>query len=228
MNMRAKPFIITSIFFLLSFVVKSQPSRTDYVLQEKMKLAISYMSDSNYNAANNAFRNILKTEKVLPKNFSYYFSETLYHLGQYKNSHNFLEKYLAITRKSGDFYKEAEHLGLLLSEQFEKIDKCALCNTKGYQFATCSLCLGDKITIVNCHKCKALGIISCQKCKGEGVFIGTNSMGEKVYQSCDRCGSSGIHTCDLCKGETQLDSPCVRCLGSGLEATDALCTHKSP
>lgn len=221
--------IVFPLIFCLSLYssAKAQSSKTNYILQEKMKLAVNYMSDSNYNAANNAFRNILKTEKVLPKNFSYYFSETLYHLGQYENSHNFLEKYLTLNGKRGDFFKEAEYLEELLDKQINKISHCRLCDVRGYLFTTCSLCDGDKTALVDCHKCKAIGVVNCKKCKGEGVVITTNTLGDNVYKSCDRCESKGSHYCDLCNGTKQILSPCRLCLGSGMEATSTLCTHKS-
>lgn len=218
------------LFFIFYFVtpsisVNAQQSRTDYELSQKMQKAIELIEKEEYHTANTVFRNILATEKVLPTNLSYYFSLTLYHINQYRNSHNFLEKYLKLTGKAGDFYEQSIQLQKLLENAFIEIKDCDLCDINGYQFITCSVCKGGKSNIEDCSKCRAAGIITCQKCKGEGVVITIDSFGENNYQTCDRCLGKGIHTCDLCEGKKQLNLVCNVCLGTGNQSSKVICTH---
>ena len=59
--------------------------------QEKFELdAIDYQT------ANSIFRNLIESGLPLPDEMPYYFSETLFALGQYDNSSNFLNKYLEL------------------------------------------------------------------------------------------------------------------------------------
>lgn len=216
------------LYLLLQFTMFkmiAQPSRTDYELNQKMKRALSFMEDKDYSNANTVFRNILATEKVLPNNLSYHFALTLYHIEQYRNSKSFLDKYLKLTGKGGDFYEEAKQLSLLLDEAFMAISECDLCDINGYKFLTCSFCKGQKSTVEKCTKCQAMGIIKCQQCKGEGVVITTNSFGENKYQTCNRCEGKAIHTCDLCNGQKYLNLVCNICLGTGQESSTIICTH---
>lgn len=217
--------LLLFIFCSITYSGVSQSSRTNYELTEKMKRALALMDVEDYTSANTIFRNILATEKILPNNLSYHFALTLYHIKQYRNSSNFIEKYLKLTGKAGDFYSQSLQLEQLLEQAFIEITQCELCDINGYQFITCSFCQGEKNIIEACSKCRAIGIISCQKCKGEGVVITTDAFGENKYQTCDRCSGKGLHTCDLCEGKKQLNLVCNICLGTGKESSKLICTH---
>ena len=227
--MRIRKGIILTL--LLTFVaismVNAQISRTDYELNQKMKKALELMANEDYISANAVFRNILATEKVLPTNLSYHFSLTLYHIKQYRNSSNFLQKYLDLSGKGGDFYEQAIQLQGLLEEAFKQIEECQLCDINGYEFVTCSICQGERSIIETCSKCQGVGKVSCQKCKGEGVVITTDSFGDKKYQTCDRCAGKGLHTCHLCEGVKKLNLVCTACLGSGNESSKSICDHEA-
>ncbi|MDH5368292.1 MAG: hypothetical protein OEW67_15040 [Cyclobacteriaceae bacterium] len=225
MHIHLKLLFLIIYFITPSFSIDAQQSRTNFELSQKMNRAIELIEKEDYHTANTVFRNILATEKVLPTNLSYYFSLTLYHIEQYRNSHNFLEKYLNLTGKAGDFYDQSIQLQKLLENAFTDIKNCDLCDINGYQFMTCSVCKGNKNTIEDCSKCRSAGIISCQKCKAEGVVITIDSFGEHNYQTCDRCLGKGIHTCDLCEGEKQLNLVCNVCLGTGNQSSKVICTH---
>ena len=189
-------------FYLVPFNNSiAQASRTDYELSQKMKQALTYMQEGNYDNANTVFRNILATEKVLPNNLSYHFALTLYHINQYRNSDNFLNKYFKLTGKAGDFYDESLQLQDLLKIEFTKIENCQLCDVNGYKYVTCTFCKGQKTILESCTKCRGVGKISCLKCKGEGVVITIDAFNERKYQTCDRCEGKGIHICDLCDGK---------------------------
>ena len=226
--MLKKPvFFLLITLLLFSVKVRSQQSRSDYELNVKMKKALSLMEAKDYNNANTVFRNILATEKVLPNNLSYHFALTLFHVSQYRNSKNFLDKYLKLTGKGGDFYEQAIQLEGLLENEFNAIIDCNYCDNNGYKLLMCTTCNGNKNSIEKCTNCQAIGIMKCKKCKGEGVVITIDDFGAQKYQTCDRCNGKGIHTCELCNGSKHLNLACNHCLGTGLESSKVICTHSN-
>lgn len=200
---------------------------TNYQIKIRTEEAKKLMNEGQYKSAYNAFRKILNSGKVLPTNLSYYFSETLCHLGQYQNSQNFINKYLKITGKGGDYYQEANELSKLLTDKFSLIESCKLCDISGYRLIPCTRCNDAKSIVEPCHICSSMGITSCKKCAGEGVLIVTDVFDEKIYQTCDKCLGEGYHTCDTCSGTKSIQLNCPVCLGSGFEKSTTICDHQS-
>jgi DnaJ-class molecular chaperone len=225
MNRRIIYLCVALLPFLLSNMAMSQMNN-DHQVSLRTEEAKKLMNDGQYEFAYNAFRKILNSGKVLPTNLSYYFSNTLYHLGQFKNSQNFVDKYLKITGKGGDYYQEANELSKLLAKEFDEINTCSYCDISGYRLTLCSNCNGRKSVIESCHICNSTGIHSCKKCEGEGVIIVTDVFDEKKYQTCDKCLGEGFHTCETCLGTTSLRLNCPVCLGSGFERSKNLCDHE--
>lgn len=198
---------------------------TDYEVQQRTEEAKKLMDEGHFDNAYASFRKILNSGKVLPTNLSYYFAETLYHIGQHQNSQNFVDKYLKITGKGGDYYTEATQLSKLLTQEFDKISSCLFCDISGYRFISCTHCSGVKSVIESCHICSATGITSCKKCGGEGVLIVIDVFDEKKYQTCDKCDGKGYHTCETCLGTKSLKLNCPVCLGSGHSKSETICDH---
>ena len=198
---------------------------SSYQVKQRTEEARQLMQDGKYDMAYTAFREILSSGKVIPSNLSYYFAETLYHIGQYQNSKNFIEKYIKITGKGGDYFNEATELSTLLKSEFDKITECSYCDLTGYRLMPCTQCHGAKSTIESCHICNQTGINSCKKCLGEGVIIELDVLGNKTYKTCDKCNGEGFHTCETCQGSKSITLNCPVCLGSGLEKSKKLCDH---
>ena len=199
---------------------------TDFEVQQRTEEAHKLMKSGHFEMAYNSFRSILGSGKILPTNLSYYFAETLYHIGQYQNSHNFIDKYLKITGKGGDYYQEATELSRLLTQEFNEISSCTFCDISGYRLVTCTNCNGIKNIIESCHICSSSGISSCKKCAGEGVVIVVDLFDEKKYQTCDKCLGNGYHTCETCSGTKTIKLNCPVCIGAGLEKSETTCDHK--
>ena len=199
---------------------------TGHEVQLRTEEAKKLMEAGRFDMAYNAFRDILASGKVLPTNLTYYFAETLYHIGQYQNSQNFVDKYLKITGKGGDYFQEATELDKLLTNEFSKISSCSYCDVSGYRLTTCTNCNGTKNLIESCHICNKTGINNCKKCEGEGVIIVTDVFNEKKYQTCDKCLGKGYHTCETCLGTKSISSNCPVCIGTGLERSEIICNHK--
>jgi len=92
-----------------------------------MKGALAAMERKDYQTANSIFRNLIDSGLPLPDEMPYYFSETLFELGQYDNSNNFLNKYLELTGFKGQNYQGASELKEKLKGPLAKILACELC-----------------------------------------------------------------------------------------------------
>lgn len=189
------------------------------------KEGIRLYDAENYKEANRSFRKALATNQVLPTNLSYYFAETLYHLGQYQNSKNFIEKYIGLAGYGGDFYNEATALNELLDSRFTEITECYRCNKFGYRLQACDQCEASGYEIAECHQCKGLGNSICPKCTGRGVNIKVDSFGQKLYEECDLCNGAGHTPCELCKGEKIVTRTCLVCFGTKVKSTSIICDH---
>ena len=218
-----------SFFVLLLFLTItstfSQSSSDKQFVKKLMNQAKKEMKAENYDAANRTFRKLLNSHKILPDELSYLFAETLYMIGQYENSHNFLDKYKKLTQKAGDYYEQSIQLDELLDDKLKEIVMCRICDKKGYTLRVCHNCNGSGHTIENCNYCKGTGISSCMVCLGEGVIITATEFDNKSYKTCLNCQAKGHVACPVCEGSRQIDNSCSVCLGTGKESTKSICLH---
>lgn len=188
--------------------------------------AKSQMDAGDYEGANKTFRKALATKRVLPTSMSYFFAETLFVIHQNQNAKNFIEKYIQLAGRAGDYYEDAVRLKKLIDSQFEEIKACNYCNLSGYRYIECDNCNGLGHTVEICYNCHGNGLIMCPKCIGRGVLITQTSFGEPIYSSCDLCTSKGYISCNICNGEKELSGRCNVCLGTGEKVSKVICNHK--
>lgn len=187
--------------------------------------ARAQMEADDYEAANATFRKALATKKVLPTSMSYFFAKTLFVIHQNQNAKNFVEKYIELAGKGGDYYEEAITLRNLIDQEFQDIKDCELCNLSGYRYDTCDNCNGLGHTVELCYKCYGNSPIMCPQCIGRGVVITTTTFGEKVYTSCNKCESKGYIDCPVCNGDKEISGRCSVCLGTGRKVSKEICDH---
>lgn len=205
----------------------SLPPAIDERVEKYMQQAIKEMNNKQYDAANITFRKILSLNEVLPTNLSYLFAETLFMIGQYENSRNFLDKYIHLSGHGGDYFEQATELDLLLKEKQEEILTCELCDREGYRLAICHNCNQTGKTVQTCPYCKGKGVTSCLECTGKGVVISENLLGEKKYETCENCHTKGYVNCPRCHGAKIIKDYCNVCGGDGLTTTNIICDHEN-
>ena len=130
--------IIIVFMLLLPAFAQAQLKPNLGQTSRQMNAATQAMESGQYERANNIFREIIDSRVPLPPEMPYYFAETLFHLGQYDNSANFLNKYLEINGFKGDNYEAAKALEDKLIEPLNDIKACSLCDRKGYRYQTCT------------------------------------------------------------------------------------------
>lgn len=190
-----------------------------------MKGALAAMERNDYQTANSIFRNLIDSGLPLPEEMPYYFSETLFQLGQYDNSQNFVNKYLELTGFTGQNYEAATRLKEKLKVPLAQILACERCDRRGYRYESCTTCLGKKQTEQACSYCKAKGVVGCSRCGASGMIKKVNVFNIVDFYECERCGGKGRLTCPSCSGSGKEVSACKTCEGSGKAPSTALCNH---
>jgi len=215
--------LISLLLTLMQFAVQGQDVRK--LVDQQMDMARKQMNSGNYDAANKTFRQILAMKTVLPHDLSYLFAETLYMVGQFENSDNFLKRYTEITGKGGNYTEQAEQLRELLNRKLNEIKVCNFCDINGYRLVTCSKCSGVQELSDQCYHCHGYGGFKCHICLGKGVIIEKTDFSTDEYKTCYKCQGTGIESCPVCEGKKILVQKCSLCLGSGYEASKTICDH---
>jgi hypothetical protein len=192
-----------------------------------MKGALAAMERSDYQTANSIFRNLIDSGLPLPEEMPYYFSETLFQLGQYDNSQNFVNKYLELTGFTGQNYEPATRLKEKLKSPLAQILACEQCDRRGYRYESCTTCLGKKQLEQTCSYCKAKGVVGCSRCGASGMIKKVNVFNIIDFYECERCAGKGRLACPSCSGSGKEVSACKSCEGSGKTASAALCNHEA-
>ena len=215
--------ILLCLFTLAPLAVTAQVNlgQTD----RWMKGALAAMERSDYQTANSIFRNLIDSGQPLPEEMPYFFSETLFHLGQFDNSQNFVNKYLELTGFTGQNYEYAVRLKEKLKEPLAKIQDCKLCDRRGYRYAHCSVCDGNRQIEQACAYCKANGVVGCSRCGASGMLKKVNIFNIVEFFECERCAGKGRLSCPTCGGSGKEVSACKNCEGSGKTPSDVLCNH---
>jgi tetratricopeptide (TPR) repeat protein len=191
-----------------------------------MNSALAEMGKGDYEKANAYFRQIIENNLSIPPEMPYYFAETLFELGQYDNSLNFLNKYLEINGFKGDNYEAAKSLEAKLKSNMASIYNCKLCDPRGYRYQNCPTCEGERQIEQACMYCKARGMVGCTKCRGSGLVTNKNVFNILEYYECDKCSGDGKHTCPKCMGSLKELSDCRTCRGQGRLFSEEICDHK--
>lgn len=127
------------------------------------------MKSGKYEEANQALLFVLGNLKPLPPKVAYLFGRNSYHLGQYKQSINWLNKYIQLQGTGGAYYDQAVSFLNRSEEQYMKIQRA---NSVDNSLSTESL-----------YDCGGLDKMICPVCKGEGVVIKKSAFGN-TYQTC--------------------------------------------
>ncbi|WP_209332606.1 molecular chaperone DnaJ [Lunatimonas salinarum] len=191
-----------------------------------MNQALQAMEREEYDAANELFRQIVESNAPIPPEMPYYFAETLFQLGQFSNSANFLQKYLDLNGFSAEHYQQAKALQTKLEKPLAEIKACEFCDRMGYRFTTCNTCNGKKEVQQDCSMCRMAGVVGCSRCAGKGVVTKKNVFNILEYYDCERCHATGRLSCPRCEGTKVEFGACKTCEGDGLIPSDQICSHK--
>jgi len=197
-----RKYVIYLFFLLTATAAFGQQTPEEYRLQQEqmrrmdqirqIDSGVYYMDIGQYTAADAKFKEVLATIKGVPSDLAFYFGKNSYFLQQYKQSIDWLTKYIQLKGTNGQFSAEAAEWlrkseAGLLAQKKEEADKASQVLSSNYEI-----------------DCGPSGKVICPVCKGDHVIIKKGFLGDE-YRTCPYCSEHGLLTCEeynlLLKGE---------------------------
>lgn len=178
---RMKNTFASILILLLSFSSLCQ-IKSEGQLSKELDLGVDLMEKGDYNAADNIFKSVITEMETLPSDLAYYFGRNSFHLGKYKQSINWLNKYIQLKGTKGRFYDNSVTY-LQLSE-----DQYLIISRKNQEKMESELSSGD-------YDCGGLAKMICPVCHGNGVIIKRGSF-DLVYQTCPYSAGESYLSCE--------------------------------
>jgi len=173
-------FIISLSLLLLSLSLYGQSSpESEYY--RRMDYGQQLMIAGDYQAAQTEFMFVLENMAVIPTDLAYLFGRNSFHLALYKQSVNWLNKYLQLKGTKGQYYKEAVQY-LQFSEDKYMEQQRSLEQNKG------------NALISSKYDCGGLSKMICPVCKGSGVIF-KHGIFDVHYQTCPYSSGEGYLSC---------------------------------
>ena len=164
------------------YAEQQEQFKKSQILRE-MDSAIYLMEISEYARADEKFKYVLSNIKSVPSDLTFHFGKNSFLLGKYKQSIDWLNKYIQLKGTSGQFSNEALDWKKKAEAEFMK--------TRIDDSKKVAEVLSSDYTI----DCGPDGKVYCPVCKGEHVIIKRGIFGNE-YKTCPYCNEHGILTCE--------------------------------
>ena len=166
---------------LTSLAGHSQIVRESEIFR-RMDVGESLMYAGEYDSAQVEFLFVLENMKKLPSEMAYLFGRNSYHLAKYKQSINWLNKYIQLKGTRGRFYEDAIKFLQLSEEEYLKIRRGQVRR------------LEEDLEESN-YDCGGLEKMLCPVCHGSGVVI-SKGVFDEVYKTCPYSAGEGFLSCE--------------------------------
>ncbi|MEL6556799.1 MAG: hypothetical protein AAFQ94_01360 [Bacteroidota bacterium] len=176
--MKRLSFIIV-LFSLINTTTFAQTEESQ--LQLMIDEGVILMNQKEYVKADQKFTVVIDRLKPLPNKMAFFFGKNSFFLNEYKQSINWLSKYIQLKGTSGTFYEEAK----LYLEQAEK----------KYLEANKDELAKIENDLSNDFDCYSQDKMRCPVCRGTGVRITKGIMGN-TYETCPYSEGTGYLTCE--------------------------------
>lgn len=203
--MKVLSIVTGALFFLMTFPALAQDQKTlEYLRQEEQRKraevmrqldsGVYYMDIGNYQMADQKMRYVLENVKSVPSDLTFFFGKNSFYLNRYKQSIDWLNKYIQLKGTSGQFSAEAADVlnraqAKLLEERSQEAKKAEQVLSQDYDI-----------------DCGPAGKVSCPVCKGDHVIVRRGTFGDE-YKTCPYCSEHGMLSCEeynlLLRGELQ-------------------------
>jgi tetratricopeptide (TPR) repeat protein len=200
--MRKRILIILSFILFGTCTSHAQQKAEEYLRQQeqlkRMRLmseldsGVYFMDIGEHEMADEKFKYVLANIRAVPSELAYYFGKNSYFLKQYKQSIDWLNKYIQLKGMNGQYSKDAvawqkkSEIELMVARQ-QEAEKTDQVLSKNYEI-----------------DCGPTGKVICPVCRGDHVIIKKGAFGDD-YRTCPYCNEHGILSCEeynlLVKGE---------------------------
>ena len=191
--MKTGSILILMILSLYARPSEAQDQRTQEYLrqQEQRKRAevlrqldsgVYYMDHEQYALADQKFRYVLQNVRSVPSDLTFFFGKNSFFLAQYKQSIDWLNKYIQLKGTTGQYYDEAIRWLKDAEEAYLEEKTASTGRTQDI--------LSNNYDI----DCGPAGKVTCPVCQGNHVIIRKGPFGDS-YKTCPYCNEHGILTC---------------------------------
>lgn len=196
--------VLMSLFASTTLVVAQDERTLEYLRQEEQRKksaamreldsGVYYMDIGEYKLADQKFKHVLANVKSVPSDLTFYFGKNSFYLSQFKQSIDWLNKYIQLKGTEGQYSEEAavwlrKSEEALLSERQTEAKSAVEVLSKNYDI-----------------DCGPSGKVYCPVCKGDHVIIKKGPFGDQ-FQTCPYCNQHGMLSCEeynkLLRGELQ-------------------------
>ena len=155
-------------------------------LLQVMDQGAELMNQGKFAKADTYFLRVLGDVRVVPADLCFYFGKNSYHLHKYKQSIDWLNKYLELKGTKGRFFDQAvEYLELAKADyETQRTEKPPVVTENKVK---------PKPSTIDCAENP---YVRCPVCEGEGVIVGPGKLGSLVYKTCPYSDESGRMTCE--------------------------------
>ncbi len=171
---------------------QEQMKKTELLRQ--LDSGVYFMDIGEHVTADTKFRYVLENIKSVPSDLTFYFGKNSYYLEKYKQTIDWLTKYIQLKGTNGQYSKEAA--SLLKSAETEYLKEKANEIQK----------TGEVLSVNYDIDCGPSGKVICPVCKGDHVLVKKGAFGSE-YTTCPYCNTHGLLTCEqynlLLRGELQ-------------------------
>ena len=201
-----KRLVISLVFLLFSLTTWAQVNEQEKLReleiqrQADKQRAIDRQIDSiaqlidveEYAAAEKKILSVLKSVRSVPSDLTFYLGKTSFYLGKFKQSTDWLNKYIQLKGTGGQFSEEAI--------EFKKKAEVELLKEKQLESQQAVQVFSKDFDI----DCGPTGKVICPVCNGSTVIIRKSYFGD-TYKTCGYCHLKGTLACEdynkLLKGE---------------------------
>ena len=161
-------------------------------LLRELDSGVYYMDLGNYISADEKFQYVLDNVKSVPSDLTFFFGKNSFYLGRYKQSIDWLNKYIQLKGTNGQYSNEAVSWMRKAEAEFVK------------EKSKASEQVGEVLSANYDIDCGPSGKVTCPVCKGDHVIVKKGAFGP-AYQTCSYCNEHGWLSCDeynqLLRGE---------------------------
>ncbi len=190
------------ILVLVQYSAAQQTKVDEYLLQQEqlkktqlsreLDSGVYYMDIGNYLKADEKFQYVLANVKSVPSDLTFFFGKNSFHLQKYKQSIDWLNKYIQLKGTNGQYSQEAVQWLKKSEAEFVKEKSKASAN------------VGAILSVNYDIDCGPSGKVTCPVCKGDHVIVKKGAFGAE-YKTCAYCNEHGLLTCEeynkLLRGE---------------------------
>ncbi len=152
-------------------------------LLRELDSGVYYMELGDHLVADEKFQYVLENVNSVPSDLTFFFGKNSYHLEKYKQSIDWLNKYIQLKGTNGQYSAEAVSLLKKSEEEFIKEKSKASAN------------LSQILSVNYDIDCGPTGKVICPVCKGRHVIVKRGAFNPE-YKTCSYCNEHGILTCE--------------------------------